>query len=177
MCRGLVKLGDAEVEHFHAAVRADHDVGRLQITMRDALAVGGAERTGQRHGDLEHPAERHAPQRNHFRERLAGHQFHRQERQAGGLFDRVDRDDVRVVESGHSQRFLLEAVAAFVIVDLQRLDRDVAVESRVAGAVDIAHPARADLRDDFVRAEARAGDEGQFVGIIRARRTRGSDSS
>ena len=42
----------------------------------------------------------------------------------------------------------------------QDLDRDVAIELRVARAIDLAHAARADRRDDFVRAETSAGNKG-----------------
>jgi hypothetical protein len=34
-------------------------------------------------------------------------------------------------------------------------DGDIAAESRIAGAIDFAHPAGAERRDDFVGAEAR----------------------
>ena len=43
----------------------------------------------------------------------------------------------------------------------QDLQRDVAIELRVAGAIDLAHAACADLRGDFVGAEAGAGSESQ----------------
>ena len=43
------------------------------------------------------------------------------------------------------------------------LDRDVAVELRVPRAIDLAHPPRAERREDLVGAEAGAGDEGQCV--------------
>jgi hypothetical protein len=39
----------------------------------------------------------------------------------------------------------------------QQLDRDLATEFGVAGAIDLAHPAAADLRDDVVRTEPVAG--------------------
>ena len=39
----------------------------------------------------------------------------------------------------------------------QHLDRHVAVQGRVVGAIHLAHAARADLRGDFVDAELRAG--------------------
>ena len=39
----------------------------------------------------------------------------------------------------------------------QNLDRDVAIEPRVARPVDFAHPARAERRHDLVRAEPCAG--------------------
>ena len=44
----------------------------------------------------------------------------------------------------------------------QNLDRDLAVQFRIARAIDLAHAAGAERRDDFVRPEARAGSEGQF---------------
>ncbi len=37
----------------------------------------------------------------------------------------------------------------------QHLDRDVAPEPRVAGAVDLAHAASAERADDFIRTESR----------------------
>ena len=41
----------------------------------------------------------------------------------------------------------------------KHLERDLASEPRVAGAVDLAHPPRADQRDDFVRAKTSAHRE------------------
>ena len=41
----------------------------------------------------------------------------------------------------------------------QNLQRDVAIELRVAGAVDLAHAARANQRDDLIRAETGTGRE------------------
>ena len=39
------------------------------------------------------------------------------------------------------------------------LQRDVAIQLQIARPVDLAHPARADLGDDLIRAETRAGSE------------------
>jgi hypothetical protein len=50
----LDQLGEAEVEHLRGAARGDHDVGRLQVAVDDALGV----RLRQRVGDL-----RRVPQR------------------------------------------------------------------------------------------------------------------
>ena len=41
----------AEVEHLHGAVRADLDIGRLEVAMRDAEFVRGLERVGDLPGD------------------------------------------------------------------------------------------------------------------------------
>ena len=47
------------------------------------------------------------------------------------------------------------------------LDRDVSVQLRVAGPIDLPHPAFADRRDDFVGTEAGARSEGHVLRIIR----------
>jgi hypothetical protein len=41
------------------------------------------------------------------------------------------------------------------------LDGDLALEARIASPIDLAHPARAEGRQDFVPAEAGAWGEGQ----------------
>jgi hypothetical protein len=48
---------------------------------------------------------------------------------------------MRVIERGDGARFALEAVA---VPRRQLLDGDDAIEARVAGLVDLAHPARAE---------------------------------
>ena len=70
--------------------------------------------------------------------------------------DVVDRDDVRVVQRPGRLRLLLEAPQAVRVLRVrggQDLDRDVALQPRVAGAIDLAHPARADRAEDLVRPE------------------------
>ena len=44
----------------------------------------------------------------------------------------------------------------------QDLERDIAIQLRVARAIDLSHAAFADRRGDFVDAEAGAGGEGQL---------------
>ena len=71
----------------------------------------------------------------------------------------IDMSDVRVVERSERLRFLLEARDAHRVVRERRgqhLDRDVATELRIARAIDLAHAARADRLDDFIRPEPRA---------------------
>ena len=76
--------------------------------------------------------------------------------------DVVQRADVGVVELGDGAGLALEAGAELRAgrqVGGQHLDRHVAAQAGVVGAVDLAHPARADRGDDLVRAEPRAGGE------------------
>ena len=65
------QLGQAEVEHLHGAVGADHDVGRFQIAMDDAAGVRRRQRIGDGNGDPQHLAEAHAVPRNERIEALA----------------------------------------------------------------------------------------------------------
>ena len=68
--------------------------------------------------------------------------------------DVIDRDDVRMVESGSCARFTLEAFEPFGVaghVRRQDLHGDVAIQSIVVGAIDLAHSACADRADDLVR--------------------------
>jgi hypothetical protein len=78
---------------------------------------------------------------------------------AGGgalVADVVQRADVRMVQGRDRARFTLEALAERAG---DRLDRNGAIQPRVDRAIDLAHAAGADLRGDFVDAEARAGGE------------------
>jgi len=61
--------------------------------------------------------------------------------------DVVQRVDVRVVEGGDRARFLLEPAATIGIcgeIRREHFDRDGATQPRVAGLLDLAHPAGAD---------------------------------
>ena len=68
---GLDVLGQAEVEHLHPAVRAHHDVGRLEVAVDDAAGVRGGQRFGNRHGDRQQLVQLEAARRNQPVERRA----------------------------------------------------------------------------------------------------------
>ena len=68
----------------------------------------------------------------------------------------VDLRDVRVVERGERLRLALEAHQAIRIAGERRrqhLDGDVAIELRVAGAIHLAHAARAERAGHLERAD------------------------
>ena len=70
------------------------------------------------------------------------------------------RRDVGMIQRGERLRFALEPRDPLGIGREQLgqdLDRDVAIELRVARAVDLAHPARAEGGENLVRSEASAG--------------------
>ena len=61
-----------------------------------------------------------------------------------------------VVQSGDGLGFTLETLAE---LRGRNFDRYVAMQSRIARSIHLAHAAGADGRDDFIRAEFRAGSE------------------
>jgi hypothetical protein len=71
--------------------------------------------------------------------------------------------------SAEIARFAIEALAQLRVRRerlRQNLDRDRAIESGIAGAVDFAHSTCADRRDDFVRSEPRASFERHRTGEL-----------
>ncbi len=114
-------------------------------------------------------AERHADERGLLRaERpVLGHQhrqrppldvLHRQAHFAADALRAVDRDDIRVAHAGHElplaeHRVLGDAVQA---MDVDDLERDVALERRVPGAMDDAEAAAAQLFEQHEAAPRRA---------------------
>ena len=69
-------------------------------------------------------------------------QFHDQG-SCAGVFEAMDLRDVRMIERGEHLRFTTEAREAIGIVGngrQQDLDRDLAIQLRVAGSVDLAIP-------------------------------------
>ncbi len=153
-------LGEAEIENLDAAVRGDEDVLGLQVAVDDALCRGrrrGRARSESRSrapfgGAIEPTRSRSrrvSPSRSSVTTKVS----------AVVMADVVDGEDVRMVEGAGGAGFLLEAGEPFVGVGERSgkdLDGDVATEPLVAGAIDLAHAAGAELAEDFVWADASA---------------------
>ena len=96
-------------------------------------------------------------------EHLAVQQLHDDEAHAVGLADVVDGEDVRMRQRRRPPapraRSARGASGSFGEVVRKDLDRDIAIRAGVSRAVDFAHPAGTDQRDDLVRAEPGAGRE------------------
>ena len=128
--------------------------------MRDSGGVGGGESIGHLCGEVQGLALRKFSRGS---QSLTVHQFADDE-----IFSPIiNADDVGVVQSGNGSGFLLEALAARGVASEiigQDFDRDFTIEARVAGLVDLAHPARADGLEDFVRAKSCAWYKGHVRG-------------
>ncbi len=95
--------------------------------------------------------------------------------QAAGILEAMDLRDVRMIERREDLRFPAEACEAIGIVGngrQQDLDRDLAIQLRVAGSVDLAHPARADPRLDLIRADPLALEILCCEGVLDLNRSR-----
>ena len=127
--------------------------------MEDAGLVRGGQRIGDLHAVAQRLGHAEAPGGNHPVQRAPGDVLHHDEVDAGVRPDVVDGDDARVVQRAGRARFLDEALPAVRIGDLvggQDLDGDDAIEMGVAGFVDDAHAAFAQLGFDRVAVESLA---------------------
>ena len=125
---------------------------------------------GVRHGEplgnllrqVDRAAMRHRPCPQLVAQRPALHPLHGEVRRVALSADIVDRQDVRVVERRCGTRFLLEALEAVRRREARRedLDRDRALQARVVRAVDLTHPALANLLEDAIRPEVLAALHG-----------------
>ena len=136
--------GDPEVHQLGAApgaaVVADDHVLGLDVAVDDAAGVGVGERVAEVGADLgdvavgEHPGGR-----RRLGEGLARDQLGDEDGVAGVLAELVEGDDRRVVEPRRRLGLAQDAVG---IGGLDLLQRDLALEALVVGAVDGAHSAR-----------------------------------
>ena len=86
-------------------------------------------------------------------------QFHDERGGTAAVLDAVDVGNVRMIERRENLGFTLEPHQALRIgghAGGQHLDRNVALQARIAGAIHLTHPTRADRRFDAIGADARA---------------------
>ena len=137
LCRSQ-QFGQAEIEELDRPISRDQDVGGLQVAVQDAAIVSrfqcarDLDRLADRFVRRDRTAQWHAVD-------VLEHEIARP--------DVVQLTDVRMVQGRDRPRFVFESAQAIRVMGHRRgenLDGDVAIEPRVAGAVDLAHPARAE---------------------------------
>ena len=156
---GLDELGEAEVEDADVPVFRDHHVLGLEVPVNDAGLVRARKTVGDLDGDIEELLDGQRARLNELAKSPAFDELHRDVDGAVGTADVVDVDDVGMIQAGGRARFLLEAPPPFGVrreVGRQHLQRDIAAQPAVVRAVDLAHPARGNRRNDVVASEARA---------------------
>ena len=113
--------------------------------------------------------EERAAERQRTGERLALDELEHQGFDTARIFKTVDAGNVGVIQGGEDFRFTLEPGKTLSVCreELgQNFERDVALQSRVSGPIDLSHPAGPQSGKDFVRAEAGAGGDGQLLSWI-----------
>ena len=109
--------GEAEIGEQHLAARVEHDVGRLQIAMQDALLVRGREPGAQLAGDLERLVGGKPPDAPQQRaEVLAVDVLHREEVQAFHFAEIVDAADVRMRHLARDAHLVAETLQRLLVV-------------------------------------------------------------
>ena len=170
---GSSRLREPEVENLDGAVGCQLDVGRLQVAMHDTVLVRGLERLRDLPRDRQCFVDRNAPFRNQVRERRAIDQLQHERLAGSRFFQPVNVRDVRMIERREHLRLALEPRDAIGIgrEDIgKNLDRDVAVQPRIARAIHLAHATGPDGGEDFIWPETNAGRERHCLksgGIIR----------
>ena len=155
-------LGQAEVHDHGFAAGRHHHVGRLQVAMDDALAVGVFQGQGDLADDLGGATLRHRDFRiNLLFERRAGDVRHRDERPAVDLPGVEHGADVRMLQHGRRPGFADEPLGPlrrFRPVEERDFEGHLPAELGILRQVDRAHAAAAEQFQDAVTAELRGQD-------------------
>ena len=151
---GRFQLPEPEVEHLDPSFRRHHYISRLEVAKNNAPCVGSAYGIRQRNGDVEQTIERKATGRNQLAQRFLVDELHRQEATRSPLLpDGMEGDDVGAVERGDDLRLAGKPLPALGVGRLgrQNLHGDIAAETRIPGAVDLAHATGADQGLDAIQ--------------------------
>jgi hypothetical protein len=129
------------------AASHQEDVGRLDVAMDHPGPVCCVERIGKVDRQRQDLVYRRAAGDQSVAQGLACEPFHDDERLAVVLGDLMDRTDVRMVERRGGPRLAPETLHGVRVARhpaRQELQRDLAAERKVLGAVDHAHPPAAE---------------------------------
>ncbi len=142
-------LCESEIQQLYNAFRGHQDVRWFEIAMNDPLGVSGFERGSDLPGEAQNRGRR---------KRLPLFRGDNR-RSANTLHDQIVRTDIVNLADIMIQRcdcfgFALEPLAK---TRAGNFDSDLPIQTCVLGQVHFSHPAHANGRQDFVRAESIAG--------------------
>jgi hypothetical protein len=138
--RGLDRLGQPEVQYFHGVVGRDLDVAGLQIAMDDAAFVRSFEGGCYLLDDADGLVDRYGTASEPRRQIHAVDELHDER----AILHTIDLRDVRMIEGRERLRLALEPRETLWIgceQIRQSFDRDVTIQSDIARAIHLAHPA------------------------------------
>ena len=158
----------AEIEHLHVTAVRQHQVGWLDVTVRDALRVREIQRVRGLHGDIDNLGRCHSTA-DPRQKGLSFDVLHDDEGDAIALADVVDGGHIRMVQRGCGLRFAREALHAVRVrreLSGQDFQRDGPVQSRIAREVDLSHSAGTEQRQDLIVTDGPA-DERRLMRLTR----------
>ena len=151
-CVVLELSAGAEVHQHDAAVFGSHHVVRLDIPMQQAGAVHGRHRATELETDVDSfGGADHLPLVEDLLEGVAANELHPQADPISNLLGAVDGDYVRMPHPREQSAFVDDCgrcTFAGGAIGRQELQRDLAIEPRIPGAVDLSERAPADPLDN-----------------------------
>ena len=166
--RSLGELCEAEVHDLDLALRRHHQVGAFDVTMDDALVVGGLQALGGLDRNVQCLVELERTVGDLILHRVAFEVGHGEECLSLGLVDLVNRADVGVVELCRRFGFALETLPALFVAQQMRrqeFERHGPIEFRIFGLVNNTHPTFAELLGDLVVRDGRADHDGSILAL------------
>jgi hypothetical protein len=134
-------LGQPEIQDLYSIPR-QHDVGWLDVAVRDAGPVGAVQGVSDLGGGLHGLIEREGALGKARRQSLAFQALHHHATGAIQIADVVEHADIGMVQSRHGPRLALKPLAEVIApgdMPGQDLDSDKALEARVASLLYFAH--------------------------------------
>ena len=154
--RRIQKLGQAKVQNLCVAIGSDENVFGLQITVDNSFFVSGREPARDLGAILDGLARRNCTGHQSIAHGLAFQKFGDNVRRALKSADVKDSENVGMIQNARGARFLFESLQAVCVqrqFGREKLDRDVAAQRAVVGAINFAHSARADERANLIAAQ------------------------
>jgi hypothetical protein len=148
---GVHESGQAKIKNLQPAVGSNDQISRFEIAVYHALRVRGYQAIGKLNAEAQNISFGQRPFGESCRQRTSLNQLHHQEVQTVLCAEFMDRLDVRMIQLGQRQSFLAELFSrSFIPKSAGREDFHgyIAVELFITGAIDFAHAAGADLRND-----------------------------
>jgi hypothetical protein len=153
---GGLQLGQSEIQDLQAVARKEQ-VLRLDVAVDDALGVGGGQSVRHLNGIIDRfPGWKRTTAKS-LAQSLPFEQLLHHVHQAVLRANIEDGNNIRVVQCACGTGLQLKTAPPIRIEPdraMQHLYSDVAVKTRVASAIKLAHAAGAQRRDDLVRAQA-----------------------
>src|SRR5215469_18006229 len=135
------------------AALSDENIGGLDITMNDALAVRGIQTVRNIDGDIEQPIGIYGTVINDVLQRHSVEELHRDEDPTVSLVNFINDADVGMIQGRRRTRFAAEALEHLRVIGKilrQEFKSDEPAEASVLGFVYHPHTPAAQLRQDSV---------------------------